>query len=122
MDEIKRGFELAGRARDRRLRRQLLALLYDARSNQSLWTSAVTLRDAIDAVVPEDQRFESDRHCIALCRDLSISGLADERNTRVPRGTKFGLAHLEFRVTAGGLNLLLENSPPNPLVDDDRIT
>jgi hypothetical protein len=123
MDAFSRniGLEHAARMRDRRLRKKLLVTLFDLRVNPSGWTGAVTLRDAVDAAISEDQRFESELHCIGLCRDLSISGLAEERLSSRRRGDNFGLHRLEYRITAAGLALILESAAPNPLVDDDRL-
>lgn len=116
-----KGSEHATRQRDRRLRRQLLATLFQMRISPSGWTGATTLRDTVDGVMPNDQCFESECHCIGMCRDLSISGLIEERKISRRRGEEFGLRHLEYRITAAGLALHLQSAPPNSLVDDDRI-
>jgi hypothetical protein len=119
--EFRLGMQHAERAHDRRLRKHLLALLYELRSTPSGWAGAITLRDAIDGLMPPGQGFASDNHCIGICRDLSISGLAEERSTLRRKRDKFGLQWLEYRITAAGIALITESAPPNPLVDDDRL-
>lgn len=81
----------------------------------------MTLRDAVDGDMPSGQQFQSESHCIGMCRDLSIGGFAEERMTAFRAADTFGLRHLEFRISAAGLAIILEDAPPHPIVDDERI-
>ena len=111
----------AALAHDRRLRKHVLAVLYELRISLSGWTGAIALRDTIGSVMPPDEGFVNDDHCIGICRDLTISGFTEERLNQRRRGNKFGLKWLEYRITMAGLALVTESAPPNPLVDDDRV-
>ncbi len=120
--EWQRATEHALRERDRRLRRRLLAALFDCRTSPSGWTGALKLRDMADnASSAEEERFQTELHCVALLRDLATKGLAEERRKAQKRGQVFGLRHLKYRILAAGLDLHLEAAPPDPLIDDDRV-
>lgn len=119
--EWKHALTEAAKARDRRLRRQLLTALFECRASPSGWTGAVTLRDLAEAVFSDDQRFENEQHCIALLRDLLVKGLVEERQKTRRRDETFSLKHLEYRILGPGLNLHLEAAPPDPMIDDDRV-
>src|SRR5260221_5144105 len=119
--EWQRATEHASRERDGRLRRRLLAALFECRTSPSGWTGALKLRDMADSVAADDQRFQTEQHCVALLRDLAIKRLAEERRKSQKRGQVFGLRHLKYRIRAAGLDLHLEAVPPDPLIDDDRV-
>jgi hypothetical protein len=109
------------RGRDRRLRKHLLKAVYECRISPSGWASAPTLYQSADEIPSESERFEDERHCIGLLRDLVIKGLIEERQTTRKPCEAFSLLHLEYRILARGLSLHLESVPLDPDIDDGRI-
>ena len=115
--------ELANRKRDKRLRRKLLNTLKLSRAHSpSGYLGGETLRDLVDGVMARDQRFEDERHALELMLDLVNGGYAERKNLTRRRNEQFGLRHVELRITDKGLKLWSEEIPPDPLIDDDRIT
>jgi hypothetical protein len=109
------------RSRDRTLRKQLLAALFELRASPSGWTSATTLRDGVIGIDLDNAEQEQDDYWIGLLRDLHIKGLIEERQKPRKRGETFSLKHLEYRLLSPGLSLHLESAPPDPDIDDGRI-
>lgn len=116
-------FEEAQKARDRRLRRQLLVVMESALAHfRTGLVGGEFLRDQANSLAARDQRFENDAHCLRLCRELVNKGLAEEQTgKRQQRGEPFGLAHVAFRITDKGGRLRRQEIEVDPDVDDDRM-
>jgi hypothetical protein len=114
--------ELARKKRDRRLRRRLLSALKMSLSMSPRGgLSGPVLMDATDSMTP-GTGYEDERHCLELCRSLTAKGLIEEELIQRRRGQGFGLDYVFFKITAKGLSLQEESSPPDPDIDDERIT
>ena len=114
--------ELAEHKRDRRLRRRVLMMLYAARAApQSGWCGGQFLYDLAAAALPAGQRFEDERHLLALLRDLTSGGYVEERDDRTHTWQPAGIEWTRYRITARGTALVTEALDADPLVDDARV-
>src|SRR4051812_18487573 len=107
----------AGWQHDRRLRRDILELLYHYLGDSSEWVNGETVRNVVNTLHPEGMRFKDESHCIRTLRTLRISGLAEERQGTRRGDEKFAVRHLRFRITYAGILLIHAYATPNPLVD-----
>jgi hypothetical protein len=117
-------FERAQRERDKRLRRLLLMAMDSAKAmGPTGELNGITLRDVVVAGLPDAEQFEDDTHCIALIRELVGKGMAQERRRTLRRGERFGLVHMQLKITDRGAGLLRERPdiPQDPDIDDERI-
>jgi hypothetical protein len=116
--------DAAHNARDRRLRKKLLFVLYMSRGHsQTGFLSGRFLADQAGSLVGRGQGFESDGHAMGLVRDLVNASLVTEKPLGfLRRGERFGLDHVQFAITDAGTVLCIEDDsrPPHPLVDDER--
>jgi len=109
--------------RDKRLRRALLDLLYLIRgASPSGFSSGSFLVDSINKGLSRDQRVENDRHGISLLRVLEGMNMIDLRKSGLRRDDAVELKNLHCKITADGVALKTELSPPHPLIDDDRVS
>jgi hypothetical protein len=79
------------------------------------------LKDALDAILPPGDQFDSDEHVQHLLADLAGKDLVQTADERSRKSQPHGLDHLFVRITAKGSALLNENAPPDPDVEDDRL-
>jgi len=110
-------------ARNRRLRRRMLRMLYDARGGE--YGPTVSGRMLADLFGPQATGTElcgDDGHVRQLLGDLSSAGLVlttDEREYQ--HQDPNCLDYLSFSITDTGCALIEESAPKHPLVDDQRI-
>jgi hypothetical protein len=107
--------------RDRRLRRRLLGTLYAVRGEPSGGLGGRVLITVADGMMSQDGRFQNERHAMTLLRDLEGRGYVSLQDTRKhPRMETYGLDYLTVRITSKGVDLVDENVPVDPAVEDDR--
>lgn len=114
--------EQANRERDKRLRRSILTALQNAKRygiNGDL--DGITLRDVVNAGLPEQQGFEDEQHMIGLVRDLVGKAMVDEQRKDLRRGERYGLRHMRLKILDKGTRLLNETIAPDPDIDDERV-
>ena len=87
---------------------------------ESGWVSGRFVYDVVDGALPGGQQFESDDHFAALMRDLVGSGYAEDRDDRLYRWQRHSIDLTSYRVTPKGTQLLVEEIPVDPLVEDER--
>lgn len=108
--------------RDAHLRRRVLMVLQNA-TRYSL-TGMLTARDVVrdaEELARDGWGFESDSHAIGLFRDLVAKEMVQEHVGTRRHGQGFGLDLLKYRILDKGLDLLRENLPVDPDVEDERI-
>jgi hypothetical protein len=108
-------FEVNERRRDRRLRRRILRMLFNARAHARGGLHGRAISDLLATGVTDDE------HLLGLLRDLQAGGyatLTDER-TR-PKMQGYGIDHLFAVITAKGVSLVNETAPRDPDIADDR--
>jgi hypothetical protein len=113
--------EAANRARDRRLRRQLLRTLHAARIAPQKGLHGRRLMELVDDAMPPGDRFESLSHALGLMRDLEAKDLASIADERTRRSQVFSLDYLLVRIAALGSSLINETAPVDPDIEDERI-
>jgi len=106
----------------RKYRRHLLLALFAMRGAPSGWTRAPKLRDAVKDRGVDDPEQERSEYWICLLRDLCIKGFIEERQRKRKRKERFSLKHLSYRLLSPGLSWCLESAPPDPDIEDDRIS
>jgi hypothetical protein len=114
-------FNEGNKKRDARLRRSLL------------WTLDFCKNERPGGLVPGQKLmdwsdikgggFENENHALSLIRDLINLELVTEKTAILRhKFEKFGLRHMEYGITAKGKSLLDEHLPPEPLIDDERVS
>ncbi|QOV90901.1 hypothetical protein [Humisphaera borealis] len=83
--------------------------------------SGPSLKREAQSGEPHDGGFDSDDHCLRLCRDLRDWGLVVEQVGTIRRIERFGLEHVTYRLSDKGLQLVREQIPPMPGVWDERL-
>ena len=115
-------YDEADRRRDLRLRKRILQMLNAARVKPEYgWCSGRFIYDVVDGALPGGQRFEDDRHLLALLRDLISAGYVEERDDRVRTWQRHGIDWMSYRITNLGTALVDEAVDPDPLVEDSRV-
>lgn len=109
------------KSRDKRLRRQLLYVLYLCRESPQGGANGRTVTGTVAEDLDEEMGFESDEHAVQLIRDLALKGLLTEEKLARRRTERFGPQHLFLRITDKGSMLLREEIPIDPDVYDERI-
>jgi non-canonical (house-cleaning) NTP pyrophosphatase len=115
-------FSQAKAKRDKRLRRQLLMVIYLAAGHHaSGYVHARFVVDQAASVAGRGQGFEDDAHALQLLRELKTFGMVEEREIKGRRvGQKFGLDWVEYCLTDKGAQTHLQAIDPHPLIEDDR--
>jgi len=113
-------FEQARRTRDKRLRRSMLDLLHAARGGEHA-TSGATLHELAGYGRPAADGPEDEPHTLRLLRDLVVGGYAIEKDTRTHKHQRFSMSHMEYEITAKGVQLIEEAIDVDPLIADQRI-
>ena len=109
----------ATRARDGKLRKRLMSLLYSAREMDGMY--AVEMYTELNTVSGHT-RFASIRHCRQLLRDLCGGGYVECRDVRGEAGeTDDDGAKMLCRVTTKGVRYEQRLEPVDPLVPDGRL-
>jgi hypothetical protein len=109
--------------RDRRLRREILRVLYLGKAHfPTGWMGGTSLVDSVNTGIAPDQIIEDESHALGLCRDLVAKGLIEEKLLTRRNWETFGLRFTTYRITDRGISLHLETGPVDADVADDRVT
>ena len=111
-------FNEGSRRRDGELRRSILSALYHSRH---VAKGGLSGRALVYVLPTGDAGLEGDDHAVKLIRDVERLGLAKVAPLTRRRGETFGPDHLFATITALGVQLVEEDVPPVPGVDDDRV-
>ncbi len=114
--------EEAKKTRDMKLRRRLLDVAKIANGlapNQRL--SATMLVSEVHGLSPLGMGIEDETHARTLLGELVSLGLLQQFDSRRKRTDARDLDHLEYGITAAGIELLMGARPAHPMVDDERL-
>jgi hypothetical protein len=110
---------IAGKARDKRLRRRILQVADAAKAGRGgLGIRGRMLADVLDS---QEERPESDEQLMALAQDLINAGLLSMLDLRKRHSDRWGLDTVSYAISEKGTALLLELAPVNALVEDERL-
>jgi len=107
-------YDQARRARDRRMRRDLLRALDAAKAAGGM--RGRMLADVFNASAD----FQDDDQVLALLHDLVNSGYAAAADLRTKHHQRQDLDHTSWSITAAGTALIQQAVEPDPLIEDDR--
>lgn len=108
------------RLHNQRVRRQMLAALYDQRHN-TLGLSGTMLHDLFGPSAFAVHHTASEDETQALLSDLVNAGLIRMIDRRRYQSDPQDLAHSSYAITGDGTALIEEAIPPHDLVYDPRI-
>jgi hypothetical protein len=100
-------------------RRKILTTLKNANDVQQPVLSGTTLHQAANDILERDRRM-SVYEFTALTQQLELKKYI-EINCKLRKGEMQTLSNTYYKITAMGLDLIMENIGPDPMVEDDRI-